>query len=132
MITFDDLRVFLHVLAASVWVGGQIVLAGLVPTVRSLGEGAAARVAQAYARVAWPAFALLVFTGVWNLLLAPMGAIPHPEFEIKMAFVLLSGGGAALHQFARGNKVLLALGGAAASLFAVLALLWGVAIGQFV
>ena len=32
-------RLFLHVLAASIWVGGQLVLAGLVPTVRRFGEG---------------------------------------------------------------------------------------------
>ena len=30
-------RVFLHVLGASVWVGGQIVLGALVPTLRELG-----------------------------------------------------------------------------------------------
>ena len=32
--TVDTVRLFLHVLAASVWVGGQIVLAGLVLGVR--------------------------------------------------------------------------------------------------
>ena len=36
----DHFRLFVHVLAASVWVGGQIVLAGLVPTLRSIGDDA--------------------------------------------------------------------------------------------
>ena len=30
-------RLILHVLAASIWVGGQFTVAGLLPTVRSLG-----------------------------------------------------------------------------------------------
>ena len=37
----DGIRVSIHVLAATVWVGGQLTLAGLVPTARGLGEGAA-------------------------------------------------------------------------------------------
>ena len=32
--TIDTIRLFLHILAASVWVGGQIVLAGLVPSLK--------------------------------------------------------------------------------------------------
>ena len=51
--------VFLHVLAATVWVGGQITLAGLVPTVRVLGPEATRAVARGVNRLAWPAFALL-------------------------------------------------------------------------
>ncbi len=48
-------RLFVHVLSASVWVGGQIVLVGLVPTVRELGPDAPRRVARAFNRIAWPA-----------------------------------------------------------------------------
>jgi putative copper export protein len=128
MISVTDLRLFLHVLASTVWVGGQIVLAGLLPTVRTLGEDAPRKVARAYNRIAWPAFGLIVATGLWNLFALPLDAIPHPEFEIKMLFVVLSGAGAAVHQMARGNKAMLAAGGAASSLFAVLALLWGIAL----
>ena len=36
----DAFRLFLHVLAASIWVGGQFVLLGLLPTVRRFGEDA--------------------------------------------------------------------------------------------
>ena len=32
--TLESLRLFLHVLAASVWVGGQLVLGALVPRLR--------------------------------------------------------------------------------------------------
>jgi len=58
----DGIRVSIHVLAAAVWVGGQLTLAGLVPTARGLGEGAARSLAQAFARIQWPAFAVLVLT----------------------------------------------------------------------
>lgn len=47
----DGIRVSIHVLAASVWVGGQLTLAGLVPTARGLGDAAPRTLAQAFARI---------------------------------------------------------------------------------
>ena len=57
-------RLFLHVLAASIWVGGQLVLAGLVPTVRRFGEDATRQVARAFNRIAWPAYGVAVVTQI--------------------------------------------------------------------
>ena len=54
--SLDSLRIFLHVIAASVWVGGQIVLGGLVPQVRRTNPEALRTIARAFGRVAWPAF----------------------------------------------------------------------------
>lgn len=123
-----SLRLFLHVLAASVWVGGQLVLAGLVPTVRELGEDAPKRVARAFNRVAWPAFGLLVLTGLWNLFeVLRFESQPdnfHPWFEVKFLLVLLSGAGAALH-VRGGSKAALAAGGALAALGSVGAMYLG-------
>ena len=62
----DDVRLSLHVLGACVWVGGQLVLAALVPALRAY-PGAAAAAGRRFRVVAWPAFALLVVTGAWNL-----------------------------------------------------------------
>ena len=118
-------RLFLHVLAASVWVGGLIVMAGLVPTVRTFGDDAPRRVARAFNRLAWPAFTIAVVTGLWNLFVLPLDELAHPWIELKVLAVLLSGAGAAVHQNARGNKVLLAGGGAVASVFAVIAMYLG-------
>ena len=69
ILNFDayTIRVFLHVLGASVWVGGQIVLAALVPTVRQFGGENTKKVANAFNRVAWPFFALTVITGIWHV-----------------------------------------------------------------
>lgn len=123
------LRIFLHVLAASIWVGGQLVLAALVPTVRTFGADATKKVAQAFNRIAWPAFAVAVVTGLWNVFALPLETLPHPLIELKVLAVLLSGTGAFIHQIARGNKAMFAVGGAMSSIFAVVAMYLGVAIG---
>jgi hypothetical protein len=36
-VSWDTIRLFLHVLAATIWVGGQLVLAALVPILRKGG-----------------------------------------------------------------------------------------------
>ena len=118
-------RLFLHVLAASVWVGGQLVLAGLVPTVRRLGQDATRQVARAFNRIAWPAYAIAVVTGLWNVFVLPLEDLQHPWIELKVLAVLLSGLGALVHQNAKGNKALLAGGGAASAVFAVAAMYLG-------
>jgi len=63
---WELLRLFLHITAATIWVGGQLVLAALVPALRGISPQAPAIAARAFARVAWPAFAVLIVTGAWN------------------------------------------------------------------
>ena len=118
-------RLFLHVLSASVWVGGQIALAWEVPAVRTLGADATVRAARAFQRVAWPAYGLAVVTGMWNLVALPLADLQHPWIELKVLAVLLSGGGAAVHQVARQHRGLLAVGGAASLGFGVAAMYLG-------
>ena len=62
-LTATTARVFIHVLAATVWVGGQVVLGGLLPTVRTLGPNAPRQIANRFALLAWPAYVVLLFTG---------------------------------------------------------------------
>lgn len=121
-------RLFLHVLAASVWVGGQIVLAGLVPTARTLGPDAPKAVANAFNRLAWPAFGLAVLTGLWNIMAIPMGDLPHPWVELHVLAVILTAVGAVVHTQAKGNKAMLAVGGAMSSVFAIAAMYLGIVI----
>ena len=64
----DIVRLSLHVAAAAVWVGGQATLAGLVPALRREAPEALAPVARQFARLAWPAYAVLVVTGIWGAL----------------------------------------------------------------
>jgi putative copper export protein len=127
-ISDDTIRLFIHVLAATIWVGGQLVLAGLVPTVRAMGDEAPRRVARAFNRIAWPAYAVLLVTGGWNLVAVDFSERPsdyQATFFVKMLFVAASGCGAAVHILGRG-KAALAVGGALSSLGAVGALLLGI------
>lgn len=64
----DGVRLSLHVLAAAaIWIGGLITVAGLVPTARRLGEGAPREVARAFSRLSWRAYAVLLATGISNV-----------------------------------------------------------------
>ncbi len=85
-------------LAASVWVGGQIVLAGLVPTARSLGPDAPKQVARAFEKIAWPAYAIAFFTGMWNLFEVE-GAVSayHATLGIKIMLFFIAGAMAFWH-----------------------------------
>jgi putative copper export protein len=118
-------RVFLHVLSASVWVGGQIVLAALVPTVRTLGADAPRKVAQAFNRVAWPFFGLAVATGIWNLMEVDIENSSNSYqvgVMLKLLIVAVSGVSAYLHTAANSRRALAVWGatGAAAALAAML------------
>lgn len=87
------LRLSLHVLAAAIWVGGQFTLAGLVPTARRLGEDAPRRIGRAFGRLSWPAYAVLVATGIWNVLAVRGGEPASWEvlLGVKIAVVAVAG-----------------------------------------
>jgi len=121
-------RLTLHVLAASIWVGGQFVLAGLVPGLRKISPDATKAAATAFARMAWPAFAVVVFTGLWNLAEVDI-ADTSSEYQVtvfvKVTLAIVSGAAAAVHQVGR-TKLSLAAGGAIGALAAVGALFVGI------
>jgi putative copper export protein len=123
----DGVRVSLHVTAAAVWVGGQATMAGLVGTARTLGETAPKALARAFGRVQWPAYAVLVATGIWNVSAVHAGQ-PHAwqvVLGIKIAVVALAGLAAYLHTRA-GTRRALAMWGATAALSSITALVMGV------
>ena len=124
--TATTIRLFIHVLAASVWVGGQIVLVGIVPAVRSSYPEATKLIAKAYGRVAWPAFAVAVVTGIWNMMEVDASgwAAYQVTLGVKIMLVVASGLAAAAHQFGN-SKLALALGGALGFLFALAAMYFG-------
>lgn len=128
-IDIDVIRVTLHVLAATVWVGGQIILAAVIGPLRRVAPEGVIPVARAYAWVAWPAFAVLILTGFWSMTASGLMADPasRATLLVKMALALVSGLGAALHTFAK-NYTLKGIGGVVGLLGAVAALVLGVAL----
>lgn len=129
-ITWDAVRVFLHVLAASIWVGGQLTLAGLVPGLRALSPDAPRAVARRFNRIAWPAFGVLVATGIWNVLvLEPAWDTDYGRtVMVKVLVVTASGVTALVHARAR-SKAALAVFGALSGLTALGALFLGIQLG---
>lgn len=129
-VTWSTVRTFLHVTAATVWVGGQITLAGLVPGLRRVSEDAPRTVARRFNLIAWPAYAILVGTGIWNIL-AVGPAWDSPEgrtLTVKLGVVGVSGLTAALHARATSRAALAAFG-ALSGLSALAALFLGVQLG---
>jgi putative copper export protein len=127
---WETVRLFLHVLAATVWVGGQITLAALVPALRGSAEGITKVAARAFNRIAWPAFGVLVLTGVWNVIaLGHQDAAFEHTLDLKYALVLASGVTAFLHQRATSTTGL-AVFGALTGLSALGALFVGVWLAQ--
>ena len=129
-VSWATVRVFLHVVAATVWVGGQLTLAGLVPGLRALSAEAPRAVARRFNRIAWPAFAVLVGTGIWNVI-----AI-GPDWDsaygrtllVKLAVVGASGASAFAHARSRATRSL-AVFGALSGLTALAAVFLGVQLG---
>ena len=125
--SWTTVRLFLHVLAATVWVGGQLTLAALVPALRGFGTQVTRTAARRFNQVAWPAFAVLVATGVWNIVAE--SDKDHGSYRntlvVKLVVVAVSGVSAFLHARARGT-VGLAVFGALTGVSALAALFVGV------
>jgi putative copper export protein len=126
-VSWDTVRLFLHVLAATVWVGGQLTLAALVPVLRRLGAGIPRAAARRYGQVAWPAFAVLILTGVWNVIAVRSQITGNYQTTliVKLVVVAVSGVTAALHARAR-SAAGLAVFGALTGISALAALFLGI------
>lgn len=128
-VSLDTIRVFLHVLAATIWVGGQLTMTALLPVLRGAGGDTPKLAARAFNKIAWAAFAVLVLTGVWNI--AEAGDTPsdyQATLHAKLAVVAISGIAALLHARASSRKGL-AITGAVSGVTALIALFMGVQLG---
>ena len=126
-VDLHTVRLFVHLLAATVWVGGQLTLAGLVPGLRALSPDAPRTVARRFNRIAWPAYAVLIVTGVWNITEVddPWSGEYGTTLMVKLAVVVLSGLSAWLHAVSKTPKGL-AVWGALTGASALAALFLGV------
>jgi putative copper export protein len=132
-VSWDTIRLFLHVTAATIWVGGQFTLAGLVPGLRALSPDAPRAAARRFNLIAWPAYFVLIATGIWNVF-----AVPDIAFDtaygktlmVKVVVAIFSGLAAFLHSISR-TKAGLAIWGALSALSAIAALFLGVLLAEF-
>ena len=123
-------RLSLHVLAATIWVGGQFTLAGVVPVLRSAGEGVAPAAARRYSQLAWPAYGVLLATGLWNIAAVHAGSQSGAwkiVLGVKLGVFVLSGLSAWMHQRATRPRDL-AIWGALSGISAPAVLIMGVAL----
>jgi pyruvate/2-oxoacid:ferredoxin oxidoreductase beta subunit len=105
-----------------------LTLAGLVPSLRRAHPQAVKTAAQAFSRVAWPAFGITLVTGVWNLMAVDVttaSSAYQATVLLKIAIAIASGVFAAVHQMGQ-TKVALAVGGALGALTAIVAMFLGV------
>ncbi len=126
----DTLRLTLHVLAASIWVGGQLVMMGLIGPARGLGPDAPATLARAFSRLAWPAYAVLVVTGFWNISTFAWDTQTTAWRAVliaKIVVVAAAGAGSVFHARATSRRALAAWG-SVAGLASVAALVMGIAL----
>ncbi len=124
----DTIRVSIHVLAATIWVGGQFTIAGLVGPAKLLGQDAPKKLARAFAKIEWPAFALLIATGIWNVIADDPSKATSPWRYVMIAeatVALLAGLSAYLHQISK-NRKRLAIFGALSGVLSITAVILGV------
>lgn len=125
---WDTVRLSLHVLAATIWVGGQFTLAGLVPTLRAHDAELPKKVARRFNRLAWPAYGVLVATGIWSVLRHDMASQSNAynlTVFLKLVIVGVAGFAAVVHSNTR-SKVVLAVGGALSGLASLGAVFVGI------
>jgi putative copper export protein len=93
---------WLHLVAASVWVGGLVTLGALVGAVRSQGvdRSVLQAMARMFSKVSWSAMGVAVLSGAWMAI----DHIDEPALAVKVATVAVTAGLAAYHQFAAGSQ----------------------------
>ena len=127
-LTLDSLRTYLHILAVCVWLGGQVVLAGVVPKLRKTNPEVLSNIAKGYATIAWPAMILIVVTGAWGLAeidSSNQSSSYMVTFGIKMLLVATAIIATLIHSYGR-TKMAKGLGGAIGLLATLFAAYWGV------
>lgn len=98
-------------LAVTVWVGGQLTVAVLMPGLRGAGSDVpdGRRIVSVAARrfqpLAWGAFVVLLFSGLGLLMDTSRGGSFGRVFAEKMVFVLVSAIAAAVHAMGTGPRV---------------------------
>ena len=103
-------------------------MAGLAPTARRAGADVPQKLARALAVLLWPAFAVLVITGFWNIstiTLSGQSTAWKTVLIVKLVVVVVAGVGVFLHQRST-TKRSLAVWASVGGMASVAALVMGV------
>jgi putative copper export protein len=93
---------WVHIVAARIWIGGQVTVAVVIPLLRDHRD-LARRVGRRYQAIAWPAFVVLILTGLLNVGNAGLHwsrLLDNPAGRtliVKLALVAVSGVAAGVH-----------------------------------
>jgi putative copper export protein len=93
----DAVILWMHVLAACVWIGGQVVIAAIIPLVRGF-DWLATSTGRRYQVVAWPAYVVLVVTGILNMRSAGISAHDLVETAVGRTLTIKLGFGVVIAQ----------------------------------
>ncbi|MEX1038770.1 MAG: hypothetical protein WDZ96_07950 [Acidimicrobiia bacterium] len=87
---------YIHLVAATVWVGGLILMAGIVPAVRNATDDRTViqAVAKRFGVISWTALAVLVVTGITMIMI---GFNLSTTLTTKIGLVIVSAALAAWH-----------------------------------
>lgn len=93
---------WVHLIAASVWVGGLITLGALVAAVRAqdVERTVLQAMARQFGRLSWSAMGVAVLSGGWMAI----DFIDRPVLAVKMGLVALAAALAGWHQLAAKNQ----------------------------
>lgn len=123
----EAVRLSSHVLAATIWVGGQFTLAALLPVLRTGDPELPKRAARGFNRIAWPAFGVLLLTGFWNMSAAEDDPSDSYTLVLMLKLAVVAGSGLTAWAHIRAtSKAQLAVFGALTAVTAVSAVVLGV------
>jgi len=96
-VTTLEIVKWIHLLAASVWTGGLIVLAFLILAIRKATDDIAVlrATARMFSKVSWSAFAVAVVAGTW---LYTESGLPWSQFSTKGMLIAIVGVLTLIHQ----------------------------------
>ena len=103
------LVLFLHIVAACIWIGGQVTVAVVLPALRGHPD-LIRTIGRRFQVLAWSAYGVLIVTGAGNALLMGLGwgdLTGTTEGRLlleKLGLVLLSGAAAAVHVFVQAPR----------------------------
>jgi len=98
--TTDELIRWIHIVAAAVWVGGQITVAALVPALRNAGATTdqIRTAARRFGAVAWAAIGVSVATGIIQLVRLDYPTRGNTALVVKLLLVGIAVAVAWFHQ----------------------------------